>query len=327
MKHFLNALLAILALALALTALPAALAAQQGSFHRQYQVNGPVTLEIHNGAGDVHVTALPGNTVTVDATIRQSFGFFLGSDPQAVQRVEHQPPITQDGNTIRISRIQGYWARHISIRYTITAPPDTQVSAQTGSGDVDLDGLQRPARLHTGSGDVHVTRLGGDLHASTGSGDIVFGSIQGSAHFSTGSGDIRGREIAGRLRADTGSGDVIVNQVGQGAYASTGSGSVHLDAVTGDVTAQTASGDVSVGGTIGVGHRWDLGTSSGAVYVSLHVVGSVAAQLYSSSGGIDVHLPSENVSSSRHSWSGTLGSGAPSGTLVAHSSSGGIVVH
>ncbi|MGH9474922.1 MAG: DUF4097 family beta strand repeat-containing protein [Terriglobales bacterium] len=324
----LRILLLILAAGLALAVLPGALVAQSGSFHRSYQVNGPVLLVIHNGSGDVRVSAMPGNTVTVDASIRENGSFFWGPDPRVVQRIEDQPPIEQDGNSIRISLVDSGWTRHVSIRYTITVPPQTQVQAETGSGDIYLDSLQRDARLQTGSGDVHVNHHTGNVHAASGSGDISFGSISGSADFSTGSGDVRGRDVSGHLRASTGSGEVSVASVGQGAYANTGSGDVSLGQVSGDLTASTGSGEVSVGGQLDGSHRWDLGSGSGEIRVSLPASAFVRARLETGSGDIAVRFPQRDTNISRHSWSGTIGSqsGSPSALLIAHADSGGIVV-
>lgn len=325
----LRILVLMLAAGLALAVLPGALAAQSGSFHRQFQVSGPVLLVVHNGSGDVRVSAMPGNTVTVDAMIHESGGLFWGPDPRTIQRIENNPPVAQNGNTIRISEVDSGWTRHVSIRYTITVPPATQVQAETGSGDLYLDGMQRDARLQTGSGDVHLNHQTGNVHATSGSGDITFGQINGSAEFSTGSGDVRGREVTGHMRASTGSGDVRVEQVGQGAYANTGSGGVSLDQVSGDVTASTGSGDVSIGGELSGAHRWDLGSGSGEIRVSLPPSSFVQARLESGSGGIEVRLPQRDTNISRHRWSGTIGTqaGTPAALLIAHADSGSIVVH
>ncbi|MGH9414651.1 MAG: DUF4097 family beta strand repeat-containing protein [Terriglobales bacterium] len=319
----------LLSAALALTAMPAALSAQSGSFHRQFQVNGPVTLVIHNGSGDVRVSAIPGRSVTVDATIKEHFGFFTGADPRDIQNIENHPPLSQSGNTIRIDKIQAGWFHNISIRYVITAPADTEVRAETGSGDIDLDGLRRNTRLDTGSGDVHIAGLRGDVHASTGSGDIRIGRIDGSADFSTGSGDISGDAVSGHLRASTGSGDIRVDQIGQGAYAGTGSGEVTLGEVSGNVTAHSGSGDISIGGVLSGSERWDLGSGSGEIHVALSANSQAQARLSADSGDISVRLPSRDSSSGRHSWTGIIGTGtgSPAATLVAHADSGDVVVH
>ncbi|MGH9466960.1 MAG: DUF4097 family beta strand repeat-containing protein [Terriglobales bacterium] len=319
----------LLGAGLLLAALPLTVSAQQGSFHRQFQVNGPVQLVIHNGAGDVHIRALPGNQVTVDATIHESMGFFFGPDRAAILRVEQQPPVAQDGNTIRIDPEQGDWARHIWIRYTITAPPATAVRAETGSGDLYLTGLQSDARLRTGSGDVHVMSLRGDVDAATGSGDISFGQISGNAAFATGSGDVRGDSVGGHLRVRSGSGDVHVGRIGGGAYAGTGSGTVGLEQVSGSVTAHSGSGDIEIGGSLNGAQQWDLGTGSGEIQVNLGGNSLARAQLHAGSGDIDVHSPNRDTNVSHHSWSGIIGGGSstPGATLIAHTNSGDITVN
>lgn len=317
----------ILTAGMVLVALQTGLAAQSGSFHRQYQVSGPVTLIVHNGSGDVHVSALPGHTVTIDAVIRSHFNLFFGASPQDIQRIEQNPPITQSGNSIRIDQVRAGWMSNISIRYTITTPPDTEVRAETGSGDLYLASLQRAARLGTGSGDIHLDNLGGGVHASTGSGDITFGRIQGDAELSTGSGDIRGREVTGHSHVSTGSGDVRIEQMDQGGYAGTGSGQLSVGQVTGDLTAHSGSGDLTIQGQLDGEHHWDLRTGSGELHLALAGGSAAQAQLSTDSGDITVRLPSRNVSTSRHSWTGVIGNGSAAATLNAHAGSGDIVVH
>src|SRR5207248_8285229 len=80
--------------------------AAQGSFDRTLQVSGPVDLQVSTGSGHIHVTAGGGSQVQVHATIRaneETSNWFGGggrlSPQEKAQRLEHNPPIEQDGNT------------------------------------------------------------------------------------------------------------------------------------------------------------------------------------------------------------------------------------
>ncbi|HWA76678.1 MAG TPA: DUF4097 family beta strand repeat-containing protein [Polyangiaceae bacterium] len=127
------------------------------------------------------------------------------------------------------------------------------------SVDLSLDVPENLAlTLRTGSGDVSLTSLRGDISLRTGSGDVV-GSDLAGLNFSaeTGSGDAR-LELspARRVHVQTGSGDVSLT-VPSGAYhldVSTGSGDQALRGVSNDASApdridvSTGSGDLKITG-------------------------------------------------------------------------------
>src|SRR5207247_10219874 len=92
----------------------------EGSFDRTLSVNGPVALEIISGSGGIHIDAGAVNTVHIVARIRADPRF--GSDTDArVRRIEANPPIEQNGNTIRIGRVSDNdLYRNVSIGYDVT---------------------------------------------------------------------------------------------------------------------------------------------------------------------------------------------------------------
>jgi len=76
---------------------------------------------------------------------------------------------------------------------TITVPEGTAVDLLTGSGDVDVSGLDGAVAVRTGSGDVEAERLRTqDLTVRTGSGDVdaTFARPPFAVKVATGSGDV-----------------------------------------------------------------------------------------------------------------------------------------
>ena len=125
------------------------------------------------------------------------------------------------------------------IDYEIRVPAGVAVTAQTGSGDVELEGNLGLVSLQTGSGDVEAdittTR---DLTTRTGSGDLElrFGSVPDLISVESGSGDVD-LEVPNGQRYDvdsqSGSGDTdIVVQRQDGAdqriQVKTGSGDITI---------------------------------------------------------------------------------------------------
>jgi len=106
-----------------------------------------------------------------------------------LQQVESNPPISQEGNLIRIggSRRSG---GDVSIDYTIVVPQDTQLRSTSGSGDVDVRGIQGPANFTCGSGDVTASENRRRRPGSLRQWRIKLSKIKGQARVTTGSGDI-----------------------------------------------------------------------------------------------------------------------------------------
>ena len=261
MKHF-----ALAAAILAIAAIPAL--ASEATFERNLTVNGHVELTVSTGSGHIHITKGSGDRVHIFGRVKSNWG----GNEEKVREIAANPPIEQTGNIIRIGqRHENY--RNISIEYDIEAPANSFLEANSGSGDIQDDGVGQNAKLGTGSGSIHALGLQGGFVANTGSGSIyVEQTGQGDVKAQTGSGTIELKNVRGGLRAETGSGSIKVwgtptsdwkLQTGSGSIefwagnaafnldASTGSGSVHTDqemAVQGSFDRHHITGKVHGGG-------------------------------------------------------------------------------
>jgi DUF4097 and DUF4098 domain-containing protein YvlB len=187
----------------------------EGSFERTLKVSGDVTLEVSTGSGRIEVHPGTSDTVVIRGRIRANDAWFASESPiERVRWIEHNPPIAQDGNRIRVGQ-GGDRERYnnVSISYDITVPAATQLRAAAGSGAIRAEGIKGPARVTTGSGSIE---LGG---------------------------------IAGAVDARAGSGRILVHGLGAGIVAHAGSGSVTLQlsaTAAFDVSASTGSGRMDV---------------------------------------------------------------------------------
>ena len=236
---------AFAALAMTTTACSAA----NGSFDRTLQVSGPVTVRVATGSGYIHVMPGDPSSVHIIAHIRAT-GLFNAAD--VVRRVENNPPIQQSGDIINIGRDAPH---NVAIDYDITVPPDTELAAQSGSGDLRIANINGAVRAGTGSGSIQADGLRGHIVLHTGSGDI-HASFDNSndVKAQTGSGDI---DVSGTPSAGwdlkTGSGDVTLHTDGAhySINATTGSGSVHSDqsiSTHGTIGHHHITGDINGGG-------------------------------------------------------------------------------
>jgi DUF4097 and DUF4098 domain-containing protein YvlB len=124
--------------------------------------------------------------------------------------------------------------------------------------------------VHSGSGDIVVDQVSGDLTAKTGSGDLKVGRVGGQLTASSGSGDMAIGTAAGVVHANTASGDLTIDEAHTSLTVRTASGDIQLRSVrAGEVQANSASGDVAVGVPRGTGVWLDLNTLSGSTRSNL----------------------------------------------------------
>lgn len=312
--------------ALLLVASSAAYAAVEGSFDRTLKVSGRVDLDIQTGSGNITVHQGDSSSVVVHGRVKVGESWFSGgglSADEKLKRVEQNPPIEQNGNSIRIGHITDEALRNnVSISYDVTVPKDTSLQAGTGSGDQHVSDISGPVRARTGSGNVTISNIGADVRANAGSGDLTISSVQGRAYTETGSGNIRATGIAGGFDARAGSGDITFEQTASGSVrATTGSGNIHLRNVSGGLEAGAGSGDVQVEGKMS--SDWRIHTGSGEVEVKLPSDAKFNIDARSNSGNVEVHHPvTMQGSLKRNHIEGTVNGG---GTLLDISSGSGTI--
>lgn len=280
----------------------------QGQFDRNFTVNGPVQLNVENSSGSVNVSRGTSSSVTIHAEIRTNN--WMGGSDSDVKAVEQNPPVRQEGNTIRISKPENY--RHISISYEIQVPEQTVVDSSTGSGSQTVEMIKGPVTVSTGSGSVKIRQIGDRAQASTGSGSIELDDIQGPAQVKTGSGSITAQGIGGAFKGETGSGHLEMRQTAPGdVYATSGSGHVELEGVDGKLYAHSGSGHVGVSGT----PRGDWEVHAGSGGVDLHIPSGVGFDVdaHAGSGSVNVSGPitMESSMNDHHSVRGKVRGGGP----------------
>jgi DUF4097 and DUF4098 domain-containing protein YvlB len=233
--------MSVAVLALAATAMTAWGA--EATFERDLTVNGRVELSVASGSGSIHVTPGTSGRVHIVGRVRSNWG----ENDEKVREIADHPPVEQTGNIVRIGA-EHQNLHNISIDYEVEAPANAYLTAQSGSGNVDDEGVGTDAKLSTGSGSIHATGLQGGFQVDTGSGNIYAEQTgDGDVRAQTGSGSIELRSLHGALKAETGSGNIKAAGAVAGPWKlTTGSGSVEL--WTGDtgfaLNAETGSGDI-----------------------------------------------------------------------------------
>lgn len=297
----------------------------EGSFERTLKVTGDVDLSVSTGSGQITVRKGAAGTVSIHGTIRASSGWRLSdSDIESrVRTIEQNPPITQEGNTIRVGHVNdSELLRNISISYEITAPEETRLRSETGSGGTTIEGIRGPIEAATGSGSMSIENASADVSATTGSGGIDLRSIKGRVHATTGSGHITGSGLGGAVDAGTGSGSIRLEETGAGDFdVHTGSGTIELSGVKGSIRARAGSGNIEARGE--QTGEWRLHTGSGNVTVRLPQSATFDLEARTSSGDIHTDRPiTVQGTIGKHELRGKVGAGGP--LLDLSTSSGSI---
>jgi hypothetical protein len=279
--------------------------AADGQFTKDLTVNGTADLDVGTGSGDIHVRPGSGNTVHVVGRIHVSH--WSSHEEEQVKQIEQNPPVQQMGSLIKIGKIDDpELRRHVSISYEITAPASTRVTANTGSGGIDIQGFQGRVSADTGSGDVDLRDITAEVRSHTGSGRISAQNVGAPFIASTGSGDM----------------DIRLNSAGD-VDVHTGSGGIHVDHANGSLRARTGSGNVSANGV--PASNWFVQTGSGEV--KLQLADATNFDLEASTGSGDLHLAKPVTVQgklSRHEIHGKVGNGGPK--VEVHTGSGDIEI-
>lgn len=280
----------ITALAVCLAA-PAQAATVEGKFERTLKVSGAVDLDVQTGAGSITVRSGGAGEVRVTGTIKARSDWHGDNPEEKVRRLESNPPIEQNGNSVRIGHLEDReLTRNVSISYELVAPVETRLRSRTGSGSQTVEGIRGPVEASTGSGGLTITNIGDEVRASTGSGGIRLEAVKGRVRAATGSGGIRGTGIAGPVVADAGSGSVRLEQTAAGgAEVRTGSGSVEISGVRGPLRVRSGSGNVRAQGE--PAGEWDVEVASGSVSLRVPSQAAFDFRARTGSGHISIDHP------------------------------------
>lgn len=234
------------------------------TFDRTLNVSGQPDLYVSTGSGNVRITPGSGGQIHVIGHVHAGWNAF-GDIGSRVQRIVDHPPITQEGNTVRVGDSHDRELfNNLSIDYEISVPAEIALN------------------LHSGSGDIEVNHVGRFLAASSGSGNVRAHGVHGPADLQSGSGDLElESDAAGDVKTRTGSGNIRVHGLNGSFNARTGSGDVEAEGrLQGPGTISTGSGDVRL--HLSPESHFTLEGSTGSGDITVHMPGLVAANSDSS---------------------------------------------
>ena len=253
------------------------------------------TVHITTSQGDVNVRPSESDAVLVQAKISidpEKWTSTVLSPDAAIERLEHDPPIEQNGSTIRIGTIDDPdLSQNISISYTVKIPGTAKLKVRIGTGSLDIHQLENDVDASTSAGHVTVTDITGSVRASSKAGAVDVRSITGTATVAIGSGPTNGEDLAAPKVKAT-------------------SGPVTFHNVHGSCDVTVNSGDIKVDGE--PSDAWDLHTNSGNVSIAVTDQADFQLNAQTETGDIHNSLPlSQFGGGSSGLLAGSVGKGGP----------------
>ncbi|MGD1045050.1 MAG: DUF4097 family beta strand repeat-containing protein [Bacteroidota bacterium] len=288
-----------------LFAISLALASEEGTRSKSFNVSKGGTVEVSTSVGDIRISPWEKNEVYVNIE---------GLDDEDISQVK----MSQNGNVVRVSyRTRwGDGSRHA--RFNVNVPSQFNLDLNTSGGDLEVKGgltgkidgstsggdikldnvFNGPVDVSTSGGNITTGKLEGEGHLKTSGGDIHVGSVNGSLYVNTSGGNIRVETVSKTLDAKTAGGNIVIGDVGGEARVSTSGGDVNVGKVSGRATLSTAGGDIELKGASG---KVSARTSGGDVKLQ-NITGSIDAK--TAGGEVEAELIPSGKGGSKLSSSG-----------------------
>lgn len=194
----------------------------------------------------------------------------------------YTPSFEQKGDRLYVEEdfTRSRWTKGYS-EWTLEVPDGIELEFKTGSGNIEVKGVDIEIRSNTGSGNIEIEEVSGDVRANTGSGNITFSQVEGMLDANTGSGSIRLDRTKGEADLNTGSGNIRSNGIEGELSMNTGSGNIDVTnaIITGASRINTGSGNAQI--ILGGSLDYDLSVNTGSGNATLDFDGQeISGEFY-----------------------------------------------
>ena len=238
---------------------------------KHFTVSGKpsVSLKTFDGSVEVRTWDKP----EVQVTIEKRGGSKASTDSIEVRSEQQGSQITVEA---RIPSSHGFhFNESRSAKLIVSVPGDADLSAASGDGSIDVEGVNGRIQLRSGDGSIHGRSVSGDLDVNTGDGSVTLSGKLTSLRAHTGDGSVtvradQGSTAGGDWDITTGDGSVtltIPDGFGAELDAHTGDGGIRTE----DLTVSNVTGQISrnsLRGRLGNGgHNLRVRTGDGSITI------------------------------------------------------------
>jgi DUF4097 and DUF4098 domain-containing protein YvlB len=194
-------------------------------------------------------------------------------DRVRVRARSERSTIRMDATSARLA-LELTRARGGDTRFEVTVPVGVRIVARATTGDVSVSGTKGSVDAGTQSGDLTVEDVAEMIYLRTMSGEIVARGLSGNVEIGSLNGDLAVSDMRGDLEAATVSGDIDMRGIAA-RY----------------IRAKSTSGDLSYDGVVDPAGRYEFGSHSGGVYLTIPPATGALLTLGTYSGSIDSDFP------------------------------------
>lgn len=153
----------------------------------------------------------------------------------------------------------------------VTLPSGADINVHVMSADIRTVGRLGASDIASGSSQIELDEVDGDLRVRGGSGDLTITRVTGAGHIRGGSGQVNIGEAGQEVSVGMGSGSLSIGAAHGSVRMRSGSGSVLLGIAEDDVDVTSGSGQVTIGLRPGQPARLDVLTGSGRLHTDMPV--------------------------------------------------------
>lgn len=184
--------------------------------------------------------------------------------------------------------------RHPRMDITLILPENRflDLDIKTSRGDITLTDVQamKEMKIQTGSGNLKLWDVVGDITGKTLNGDVELYRIFGRANVTSNGGNMKGRGITGDVVLSSLVGNISLNGAESDIEVSTKNGNLMVDGAEGTLRAESLNGRIFLKSQ-SVGGDWDVYSAVGEMQIELPEVGNYKVEGSSGYGGIHSDLP------------------------------------
>lgn len=211
---------------------------------REYDITAVEKIHVENTSGRIVVTPMERPKIII-TMVKKKF----------TERCKAETSKTEfEEIDVRVEKPIG---EECEVDISITAPKEIALNLWSGSGSVNVTGINGDLAFNVGSGSVSATGEFKKIEGKSGSGDIDINGVAGGGSITVGSGKVNLKileNVSGKLDVKAGSGDATLafpKDSKINAQLDTGSGDVVNEISTSDsaeygVSVKTGSGDLKV---------------------------------------------------------------------------------
>lgn len=204
---------------------------------RSLNFPGATSLKLSNADGAVHVQVSPGDTITLQASVK-AYSPDQATQPVAQQYVTGLVVAKQEGPAVEVVTEPGERPDEIDLRvdYIITVPPGTDLTIDGSNGNVFVEKGCDDVTVQGNNADIEIAESAGTVRAKTANGRIRILNALKDTVVETVNGSIYATVSGGGLKATTANGSIVTT------LAQPSVQSCDLTAMNGGITLLLAAG-------------------------------------------------------------------------------------